>query len=139
MKISIVTPTFNEENNVIPLYEAIRDQIAILAKEFEGVTYEHIFIDNASVDQTVKNLLEICQTDKNAKLIVNTRNFGQLCSPFYGLLQSSGDCTILLSADFQEPPELIPVFVRKWHEGNKVVVGKKDQSEENWLMFSIRN
>ncbi len=138
MKISIVTPTFNEENNVVPLYEAVRDQIALIAQEFEGVSYEHIFIDNASVDQTVKKVLEICREDRNVKLIVNTRNFGQLCSPFHGLLQSDGDCALLLSADFQEPPELISVFVKKWQEGNKVVIGQKEQSEESWLMFSIR-
>lgn len=138
MKISIVNPTFNEEENVIPMYEAVRKQIELLSKEIDNLSYEHIFIDNASKDQTVKLLLELCKKDKNVKLIVNTRNFGQLCSPFYGLLQSSGDCAILLSSDFQEPPELIPVLVRKWQEGNKVVAGIKEQSEEHWLMFLIR-
>jgi glycosyltransferase involved in cell wall biosynthesis len=132
--ISIVTACYNEEENVELLYHDVK-------KVFEKLTdyeYEHIFIDNASKDQTVPILKEIAKTDKNVKIIVNARNFGHIRSPFYALLQTQGDAVISIVADFQDPPSMIPDFIKKWEEGYKVVVGVKNQSEENSLLFAIR-
>jgi glycosyltransferase involved in cell wall biosynthesis len=133
--ISIVTPCYNEEANVQLLYEAVKGVMATLP----GYRYEHIFIDNASQDTTVKILRGIAAADKNIKVIVNARNFGHIRSPFYGLLQSTGDATILLVADFQDPPGMISDFIKKWEEGFKVVLGVKTTSQESAVMFAIRS
>ncbi len=134
-KISIMTACYNEEENVIPLTDAVRK---IMAEQLPGYDYEHIFIDNCSEDKTLSLLREICAKDKHVKVIENARNFGHIRSPFHGLLQTTGDCTISMAADFQEPPALIPQFVAKWEEGYKVVCAVKTTSKENRLMFSIR-
>jgi polyisoprenyl-phosphate glycosyltransferase len=132
--ISVMTPCFNEEPNVEELYTRVRDAI----RSLPGYTYEHIFIDNASTDGTVAVLKSIAAKDKNVKVIVNTRNFGHIRSPHHALMQASGQAVVALAADLQDPPELIPQFVRKWEEGFKVVLGVKPQSSENWLMFRAR-
>lgn len=132
--ISIVTPCYNEEENVENLYNAVK-----LA--FEGLKsyrYEHIFIDNCSQDKTVGILKKIASSDKNVKLIVNSRNFGHIRSPFHAMLQAEGDAVISLVADFQDPPDMIAAFIGKWEEGNKIVLGVKERSKENKLMFFIR-
>jgi glycosyltransferase involved in cell wall biosynthesis len=100
--------------------------------------YEHIFIDNNSTDKTVSILKQIAADDKNVKIIVNLRNFGHIRSPYYGLLQSTGDATILIVADLQDPPELINDFIAQWEQGHKIVVGVKNESKESFLMFAIR-
>ena len=133
--ISIVTPCFNEEQNVEKLYEEVKTIFTGLP-QYE---HEHIFIDNASVDNTVGVLKEIAHRDKNVKLIVNVRNFGAVRSPYYGLLQSKGDAAVLLVADFQDPLHLIPEFLKKWEEGYKIVIGTKPKSKENILMFYLRS
>lgn len=133
-KISIVTPCFNEELNVEPLYEKVKIEMAKLS----NYTYEHIFIDNFSTDNTILKLKNIASVDKNVKIIVNARNFGHIKSPYYGMLQADGDVVISLVSDLQDPPELIPDFIKKWEEGYKIVVGVKEKSEENFIMFSIR-
>lgn len=132
--ISVVSPCFNEEENVELLYEKLKDIFSGL-KEYN---YEHIFIDNASTDNTVNILKKIAKRDKSLKIIINSRNFGQIRSPFYGLLQANGDAVILLVSDFQDPPELIKDFILKWEEGEKIVVGVKKQSKESKVMFFIR-
>lgn len=132
--ISVLTPCFNEQGNVGPLSKAV-------AKVFEKLpqyTYEHIFIDNDSSDDTVKILKEIAQNDSNVKVILNARNFGHIRSPFYGMLQCKGDAVISLVSDFQDPPELIEDFLKKWEEGYKIVIGIKNKSRENPLMFAVR-
>ncbi|MBA4241799.1 MAG: glycosyltransferase [Sphingobacteriaceae bacterium] len=132
--ISVLTPCFNEQGNVGPLSKAV-------AKVFEKLpqyTYEHIFIDNDSSDDTVKILKEIAQNDSNVKVILNARNFGHIRSPFYGMLQCKGDAVISLVSDFQDPPELIEDFLKKWEEGYKIVIGVKNKSKENPLMFAVR-
>ena len=134
MKISIVTPCYNEEFNVEPLYEKVKIEMAKLS----NYTYEHIFIDNFSTDNTLVKLKSIAIVDKNVKIIVNARNFGHIKSPYYGMLQADGDVVISLVSDLQDPPELIPDFIKKWEEGYKIVVGVKEKSEENIIMFSIR-
>ncbi len=135
MKLSIVTPCFNEEQNVEALYQQVKKVVATV----EGCTYEHIFIDNASEDKTVPLLKEMAQQDPNVKVIVNSRNFGHIRSPFHGLLQASGDAVMLLVADFQDPPELIPQFIEQWRAGNEIVIGVKKTSAESRLMFFIRS
>lgn len=135
--ISIVTPCLDEEENVELLYEKVKEVFAFALSDKYNL--EHIFIDNASKDNTVKILKRIAEKDKNVKIIINTRNFGHLCSPFYGLLQANGDAVILMVADFQDPPTLIIDFVKKWEEGYKTVVGVKKDSEENRIIFAIRS
>jgi len=132
--ITVVTPCYNEEGNVRALYEAVRDVFRGLPE----YRYEHLFIDNASTDGTIGILRDMAAADRNVKIIINARNFGHLRSPFHGLLQCEGDAAILIVADFQDPPELIPEFVKKWEEGYKVVVGIKTRSHEHPVMFAIR-
>lgn len=132
--ISIVTPCYNEELNVEEVYK----QVKTVFSELPSYCYEHIFIDNDSKDQTVSILRKLAAEDKNVKIIVNIRNFGQLRSPYYALQQSHGDAVVLLVSDLQDPPSLIKEFIKKWEEGYKVVIGVKNQSEENPIMFSIR-
>ena len=133
-KISIVTPCYNEEDNVRELYNQVKHQFDVLT----NYTYEHIFIDNASTDRTIAILRELAREDKNVKLILNIKNFGHIRSPYYGLLQATGDAAILMVADLQDPPSLIPVFIKKWEEGNKIVLGVKNKSKENPVMFGLR-
>jgi len=132
-KISIVTPTFNEEENIKKLCSGIKIEMEKL-----NISYEHIVIDNCSTDKTITNLKEICSNDKNVKVIINSKNFGHIKSPFHGILQSSGDACILMASDFQDPLDLIPIYIKKWLGGSKIVLGKKITSEENNLIFSIR-
>lgn len=131
--ISIVTGCFNEEENVDELCERIAKVMATLPYD-----YEHIFIDNASTDNTVKKIKEIAAKDKRVKLIVNARNFGHIRSPYYALLQSSGDACVAIASDLQDPPEMIVDFIRKWEEGYKTVLAVKPESEESSVMFYVR-
>lgn len=132
--ISVVTPCYNEEDNVKELYERVKKVFAGLQK----YQYEHIFIDNASTDNTVQKLRSLAEHDKNLKVIVNARNFGHIRSPFYAMLQTQGDAVITLAADLQDPPELILEFLKKWEAGYKVAVGVKPTSEEKFPMSAIR-
>jgi glycosyltransferase involved in cell wall biosynthesis len=132
--ISIVTPCFNEEGNVQDLYQ----QVKAIFEQLPQYEYEHIFIDNASTDTTVDLLKKLALKDKNIKIIVNSRNFGHIRSPYHGLLQAQGDAVILLVADLQDPPKLINEYITKWEGGCKIVIGVKLKSEESRLMFSIR-
>ncbi len=133
-KISIVTPTYNEEENI----EKLCSEIRLEMKKIE-VDYEHIVIDNSSTDKTVEILRKICTTDKNIKVIINSKNFGHIRSPFYGLLQGSGDACILMASDFQDPVDMITKYVDEWKKGSKIVLGKKITSQENGMIFFIRN
>ena len=136
-KISILVPTYNEEENVIPLAEAV---VGIFKQEILAeYQYELVFIDNASNDDTRNRLRTLCKKDSNIKAIFNAKNFGQFNSPYYGLQQTTGDCVILLCADFQDPVEMIPQFVKEWEQGYKIVIGKKTTSKENKLMYFLRS
>lgn len=135
-KVSILVPTYNEEENVKPLSEAIIREFETELPQYE---YEIIFIDNDSQDNTRKLLRELCNDNPNIKAILNAKNFGQFNSPYYGLLQSTGDCTILLCADFQDPIEMISQFVHEWEKGYKIVIGQKTTSRENRLMYFLRS
>ena len=132
-KISIVTPTYNEGENIEKLCSGIK-----LEMEKLNIDYEHIVIDNSSTDKTIEILKEICSRDKKVKVIINTKNFGHIKSPFHGILQSSGDACILMASDFQDPLDLIPTYIKKWQSGSKIVLGKKISSAENTLIFSLR-
>src|ERR1700679_3017154 len=129
--ISIVTPCYNEEENVEELYDRVRAVMAGLGR----YRYEHIFIDNCSQDRTVEILKRIAASDSNVKLIVNARDFGHIRSPQHALYQATGDAVIGIVADLQDPPELIPDFIREWENGYAMVVAVKRTSEENPLMF----
>lgn len=133
--ISIVTPCYNEEENVREVYEQVKQ----VFNNLEDYTYEHIFIDNASKDKTVAILREIAKDDKRVKLIINTRNFGHIRSPYYAMLQTKGDAVTFIAADLQDPPCLIKEFIKKWEEGYKVVMGIKKKSEESRIIFGLRN
>lgn len=109
-KISIVTPCYNEEENVENLYNKIKE---IFSNQLNQYDFEHIFIDNCSKDKTVEILTKMAQNDKRVKVIVNSRNFGTMRSPYYAYLQTSGDAVVALTADFQDPPELIVDFIKK--------------------------
>ena len=125
-KISIVTPTFNEDLNIERLCLEIAQQMKSL-----NYDYEHIVIDNLSTDSTAQILEKITKTDKNLKVIINNRNFGHIRSPIHGLLQASGDAVILMSADFQDPISLIPKYIEEWEKGHMVVMGQKTTSDES--------
>jgi glycosyltransferase involved in cell wall biosynthesis len=133
-RISVVTGCFNEEENVKELYE----QVKALFNDLREYEYEHIFIDNASKDRTVTILKEIAQKDRRVKIIVNTRNFGHIRSPFHALMQARGDAVISIVADLQDPPIVIKEFIKKWEEGYKIVIGVKTQSEESPFFFAFR-
>jgi glycosyltransferase involved in cell wall biosynthesis len=132
--LSIITPCFNEAENVEELYQRVKGVISGLGQ----YRYEHIFIDNASTDGTVGVLKRIAATDPNVKIIANARNFGHIRSPMHAVHQARGDAVICLVADLQDPPEMIADMVREWESGYAMVLGIKSSSEENRLMFGIR-
>ena len=129
-----MTPCYNEVLNVEALYERVRAVFERLGWN----SYEHVFIDNASTDGTVDRLRALTERDKRVRVIVNMRNFGHIRSPYHALLQCRGDAVIVIAADFQDPPELIPAFLEKWEAGYKVVLGVKTASEGPALMFALR-
>lgn len=133
--ISVVVPCYNEEENVEAMTLAVKD---IFAKELPQYDYELIFIDNDSKDSTREILRRLCAGDRHVKSIFNAKNFGQFNSPYYGMLQSTGDCTVLVACDFQDPVEMIPRFVKEWEAGYKIVIGIKNASQENKLMYWLR-
>ena len=132
--ISIVTPCYNEEDNVVELYTRVRAVMATLGR----YKYEHIFIDNASEDRTVEVLKGLAAADHNVKIIVNSRNFGHVRSPMHAFWQAQGDAVIGIVADMQDPPEMIADLVQGWEEGYSMVLTIKRTSQENPVMFWIR-
>lgn len=131
--ISIVTPCFNEADNILELNSRITEVMETLPFEFE-----HIYIDNSSTDGTVEIIKAIALHDKRRKLIVNARNFGHIRSPYHGIMQSSGDACILIASDLQDPPEIILEYIKSWENGSKIVMSVKPESEESAAMFLIR-
>lgn len=134
-KISVLLPCYNEEENVIPMSEAL---VHIFEQELIQYEYEIIFIDNCSQDLTKDKLRIICSQNKNIKAIFNAKNFGQFNSPYYGMLQASGDCVITMCCDFQDPIEMIPKLVKEWEQGYRIVCGIKASSKENRIMRILR-
>ena len=109
--ISVMVPCYNEEENVVPLSKAI---IETIETELPAYDYELLFIDNCSKDNTQALIRELCRQNPKIKAIFNAKNFGQFNSPYHGMCQTTGDCTITMCADFQDPVEMIPKFVKKW-------------------------
>lgn len=134
-KISVLIPCYNEVENVVPMSEAV---VNILTEELSGYDYELVFIDNCSTDGTRERLEEICANNKKIKAIFNVTNFGQFNSPFYGMCQTTGDCTISMCCDFQDPVEMLPQFVKEWENGYKIVSAIKTSSKENPLIRLLR-
>jgi glycosyltransferase involved in cell wall biosynthesis len=133
-KIMVVSPCFNEEDNVLLLYQSVKEVFSQLGE----YSYEHIFIDNASQDKTPDILRSIAIEDRKVKVIFNSRNFGHIRSPYYALLQSTADATILMASDLQDPPSLIPELLALWRKGFKTVKAVKESSEESPSMFALR-
>ena len=134
-KISIVVPCYNEEENVVPMSEALVAQM----EQLPWYDYEIILIDNCSTDQTRPLLREICAKNSRIRAILNAKNFGQFNSPYYGICQSTGDCTLCVCCDFQDPVEMIPRLIAEWENGYKIVVGVKTSSKEGRLMYLLRS
>ena len=134
-KISVMIPCYNELENVVPMSEAVVEQFEKNLPEYD---YELVFIDNCSTDGTRDKLEAICAKNKKIKAIFNSKNFGQFNSPFYGMCQTTGDATITMCCDFQDPVDLIPQFVREWEKGYKIVAAIKTSSDENSLMYFLR-
>lgn len=135
-KVSVLIPCYNEEENVVPMSEAI---IHLFEYKLVQYDYELLFIDNDSQDKTRVLLREICAKNHHVKAILNAKNFGQFNSPYYGILQTTGDCTISMVCDFQDPIELIPQYLKEWEEGYKIVIGIKTSSKENKLIYHLRS
>jgi glycosyltransferase involved in cell wall biosynthesis len=133
--ITIVIPTFNEALNIERLYISINKILEHLKNKYH---FHFIIIDNCSTDSTVLVLKEIAKKDKNFKIIINNRNFGHIRSPYYGILQSYGDATIYMASDFQDPPELLLQFIKKWEEGSEIVFAQKIKSNEKLLLKFLR-
>ncbi len=134
--ISILVPTYNEEENIPLLYQAIKNEFKERLPKYK---YELIFIDNKSKDNTRNEIEKITKIDHDVKAIFNARNFGHFNSPFYGLTQTTGEATILLCADFQDPIEMIHKFVKEWENGYKIVVGIKNSSKEGKIKYFFRS
>jgi glycosyltransferase involved in cell wall biosynthesis len=132
--ITIVSPTYNEEENILYFYSSVNEAI----KNIPNYQFEFLFIDNASTDETANILKDLAMKNKLIKIILNTRNFGHIRSPYWGVIQSQGDATIYLASDLQDPPELIPKLIEAWEEGYKVVLGVKPESKDYFLWHQLR-
>lgn len=133
-KITVVIPTYNEHENVVPLAEAIIDQFQALP----NYDYELLFIDNDSHDETQQLIESMASNNKRIKAIFNAKNFGQWNSPHHAMCVADGDCVILMCADFQDPVELIPTLIAEWENGHKLVTCIKTASLENKVMRFLR-
>lgn len=131
-----MVPCYNEVENIEPISQTI---VEILETELPQYDYEVLFIDNASTDGTRHKIEEICEKNRKIKAIFNVTNFGQFNSPFYGMCQTTGDCTITMCCDFQDPPELISVFVKEWEKGHRIVSGIKTSSKEPGVIYFLRS
>ncbi len=128
-------PSYNEEDNIV----AITDAVAAQMEQLPQYDYEIVCIDNCSKDRTRELLREICKKNKKVKAILNVKNFGQFNSPYYGLMQCTGDCAISVCADFQDPVEMIPEFLKYWEEGYQIVYGVKTSSKESRIVYALRS
>lgn len=133
--ISVVVPTYNEELNIQNIYDRVNK---VFDEKLPGYTLSLLFIDNDSSDSTRKLIRELSEKDSRVQAIFNATNFGFSRSTFYGLSQAEGDCAVLMYADMQDPPEVIPDMVKKWEEGSKIVLGIKTKSRESKLKYAMR-
>ena len=135
-KISILIPCYNEVENVELMAMAVTN---VINEALSNYDYEIVFIDNCSTDGTRDKLEEICAKNKKVKAIFNVTNFGQFNSPFHGMCQTTGDCTISMCCDFQDPVEMIPRLVEEWEKGHKVVSCIKTSSKESGILYFLRS
>lgn len=135
-KISIMVPCYNEEDNVVPMSKALKELFETRLAQYD---YEILFIDNKSTDNTRTLLRQICSENPKVKAIFNAKNFGQFNSPYYGILQTTGDCTIPVCCDFQDPLEEIPRMIKEWEKGYRIVVMRKTSSKESGIMYALRS
>ena len=133
-KLSVVCPCFNEEDNLRELFR----RLILVSNELTDYEFEFIFIDNSSTDRTPNILRALSESDPRVKVIINLRNFGHIRSPYWAVMQASGDAIILMASDLQEPPELILEFVREWEYGYKIVLGRKPESDTNLIVHNLR-
>jgi polyisoprenyl-phosphate glycosyltransferase len=133
--ISVFTPVYNEEENILAIYNAVKTVMTHIGKSYD---YEHVFSDNASNDNSLLMLKEICSDDKRVKVISLSKNFGVTKSTLNGLFRCEGEAIIQIDADLQDPPKLIIDFLKKWEEGYSVVYGIRDDRDENWFMKTLR-
>ncbi|MBR3628729.1 MAG: glycosyltransferase [Elusimicrobia bacterium] len=133
--ISVVSSAYNEQDNIEELCKQVKQTCEEIQDKYD---YEQIILDNGSTDNTAQILKDIASKDKHIKVIINTRNFGHIRSPYYGILQAKGDIIIAIASDLQEPVSLIPKFIDKWEQGYKVVLGQKTSSKENKIMYLVR-
>lgn len=134
--ISVLIPCYNEEENIVLMSKGL---VRLFVEKLASYDYEIVFIDNNSTDNTRNLLRDICKDNKKIKAILNAKNFGQFNSPYYGMMQTMGDCTILMCCDFQDPLECLPQMVAEWENGNKIIVMQKTRSEENKIMYFLRS
>lgn len=134
-KVSIVVPCYNEEENVVPICDAILAQM----RELSQYDYEVLFIDNCSTDETRQLIRGLCKRYRKVKAIFNSKNFGQFNSPYYAICQTTGDCVIPICADFQDPVEMIPKFLAEWENGYRIVCAIKKTSKENKAVYFLRS
>lgn len=134
--VSIVIPCFNEEENIAAIYESVR---GVFERELSGYPYEIIFADNKSMDGTRAAIRAICALDPQVRAVFNTQNVGFFRNAHNALLECTGDCAVQMCADFQDPPELLPEFVRRWESGYKIVCGVKSSSDEGKARYLARS
>lgn len=132
--ISIVVPVYNEQDCLIRLYERTIESIKQLSK----YDYEIVFFDDGSTDASVEIIESLCEKDSHCKAVLFSHNYGYNNAIFYAVQQAKGDCAVLLHADLQNPPEIIPDFIKEWEAGHDVVFGVKNKSRENKFMFFLR-
>lgn len=130
--LSVVIPCYNEEENAAAICRAVISQLEPL-----NLSFDVIFIDNDSTDRTVEIIRSLCQADPRVRLIVNTRNYGQMRSPTHGIYQARGRAVIGMCADFQDPPELLPEFVRRWQAGADIVLALRKSETKNGPMLRM--
>lgn len=132
--ISIVSGCYNEEDN-LPIYYK---ELSAIMDSLSQYDFECLIADNCSTDRSAEILEEIARKDKRFKIVFNLKNYGPDRSGANLLYRAKGNAVICLASDLQDPTEMIPVFLEKWEEGNKIVWGQREKSEENWLMEVVR-
>src|SRR5574344_1422353 len=134
-KISVVSSCFNEEENIDEIYNSIKIKLEKFKDKYD---YEIILVDNASTDKTAEKLKNIAFKNSKVKVVLNSRNFGHIRSPYYAIINAKGDAVIYLASDLQDPPELIEQFIQKWENGYKIVLAQKQNSKETFLLKFLR-
>ncbi len=132
--VSVVVPIFNE----ISMLDEIYNRISAVFESLKEYDYELVFFDDGSTDGTRKAIEELCEKHSKVKSVFYSKNFGYLKNTFYCMQQAKGDCAIIVHADLQNPPELIPEFLKEWEKGAQVVLGVKNKSRENKFVYFLR-